>query len=91
MDRYEYNEFKQEIRLEIAAERKLTYEKRLNEYKEILEPYKNLEIIYGNDEYNYLLDEMKKKYLCSESDNLRIGLQLNAIKFKSRWSKITIL
>jgi hypothetical protein len=91
MDRYEYNEFKQEIRLEIAAERKLTYEKRLNEYKEILEPYKNLEIIYGNDEYNYLLDEMKKKYLCSESDNLRIGLQLNGIKFKSRWSKITIL
>lgn len=47
MDRYEYNEFKQEIRLEIAAERKLTYEKRLNEYKKILEPYKNLEIIYG--------------------------------------------
>lgn len=84
MDRYEWHEFRQELRAEIATERKLTYEKRLNDYKRILEPFINIKIEYESDEYNYLLDEMKKRHLCSEGDNLRIGLLLNGIKIKSR-------
>jgi len=33
MDQYEYREFRTMIREQMAAEMKLTYEKRLNEYK----------------------------------------------------------
>lgn len=90
MDPYEYREFRQTLREQMAAEMKLTYEKRLNEYKVIIDQYKNLEIKYGTEEYNFLLDEMKKRCLCSERENLRIGLLLNGIKFKTRWSRIIV-
>lgn len=82
MDQYEYREFRTMIREQMAAEMKLTYEKRLNEYKLFLEQYKNLEIRYGTDEYNLLINEMRNRCLCSESDSLRLGLLLNEIKFK---------
>lgn len=95
MDPFEYSEFRKKLREEMAQESKLTYEKRLNEYMMILEQYKNFEIIYGTYEYNFLLEEMKKRCLCSEQDNnLRLNLELNGIKInksKSRWSRIIIL
>lgn len=90
MDPYEYHEFRQALRMQMAEELKLTYENRLNEYNIILEQYKGLEIKYGTQEYDFLLDEMRKKQLCSLSDSLRIGLLLNKIKFKYRWGIIKL-
>ncbi|MBC2460392.1 hypothetical protein [Clostridium beijerinckii] len=90
MDSYEYREFRQILREQMREELKLTYEKRLNEYRLFLEQFKNLEIRYGTEEYNCLLDEMKNRRLCSESDSLRIGLLVNEIKFKYHRGKIII-
>lgn len=95
MDSYEYGEFRIKLREEMVEYAKSTYYQRLSEYKKIIENYKNMKINYGSDEYNFLLDEMKKRCLCSENDNnLRFNLELNGIKInKSRsvWSGIIIL
>ena len=95
MDSYEYSEYRMKLREDMSEHSKLTYNQRLNEYKKIIENYKNIKINYGTDEYEFLLDEMKKRCLCSENNNnLRFNLRLNGIeinKSKSIWSGIIIL